>query len=122
MSKMYCPNCQQNVLTRRENFSFLLAFLLAFTGIGLVIYILYYVDKRPDRCLHCYTKCEVKKKLEDKTSKTIPKEQLPAPREEQQNMLPSLEENLEATFCPSCGVSINGREGIFCAYCGNVIE
>ena len=57
MSMMYCPSCEKNTLTKREDFSFLLAFLLAFTGLGLVIYILYHIDKKKDHCIHCETKC-----------------------------------------------------------------
>lgn len=117
---MYCPNCEKNTLTKREDFSFLLAFLLAFTGLGLVIYILYHIDKKKDRCIHCETKCIPKKLNENQTES---KYQL------QKNTPDSLEykpielEKVKINFCHNCGVELGEREDIkYCALCGSNVN
>lgn len=117
---MYCPNCQKNVLTKREDFSFLLAFILAFTGIGLVIYILYYIDKKPNRCVHCEALCELK--LAHHQQET-PQKRLEDNSNAQLEYNP-LENKIQKTrFCHNCGTEIADREGIkYCALCGSTIE
>ena len=54
---MYCPKCEMNVMTTREDFKIGLAIILAiFTGgIGLLIYMAIYLDKEKNRCIHCKT-------------------------------------------------------------------
>ena len=120
MSMMYCPSCEKNTLTKREDFSFLLAFLLAFTGLGLVIYILYHIDKKKDRCIHCESKC-VPKHLNDQKN-------TPTPQLQNSSASNSLEfkpielEKTTINFCHNCGVEID-REGMnYCALCGSGVD
>ena len=121
MSIMYCPNCEKNTLTKREDFSYLLAFLLAFTGLGLVIYILYYIDKKKDRCIHCETQC-IPTRLND--HRNTSNSQLQDSNDN--NLLEFKPIELEKTkinFCHNCGVDIGEREGIkYCALCGSGVD
>ena len=121
MLMMYCPNCEKNTLTMREDFNFLLAFLLAFTGLGLVIYILYHIDKKKDRCIHCETKC-LPKQLNDPQNGSNSQLQ-------KNNASSSLEfkpielEKTKIIFCHNCGEDIGDREGIkHCALCGSGVD
>ena len=120
MTIMYCPNCERNTFTKRGNFSYLLAFLLAFTGLGLIIYILYYLDKKQNRCTYCETVCipripndkqpNLKGQIEE-----IPKEQL--------EFKPMVSNEVKASYCSSCGGNIGDREGIkYCALCGTHVD
>jgi hypothetical protein len=120
MLMMYCPNCKKNVLTERDDFSFLLAFLLAFTGLGLVIYILYHLDKKKDRCIHCKIKClpkqlnenniETDNVLENKTQNSL-------------EYKPIELEKVKIKFCHNCGVELGDREDInYCALCGSNVD
>lgn len=121
MSMMYCPNCEMNTLTKRGDFSYLLAFLLAFTGLGLVIYILYYIDKKKEYCIHCETKC-LPKKMND--HQTTSNSQLID--NNNSNFLEYKPIELEKTkinFCHNCGVEIGDREEVkYCALCGSGVE
>lgn len=97
----YCPNCKKNVVKKKGSFSFLLAFILAFTGIGLVIYILYYVDQKPKYCEICHTRCQ-------------------PPQLE--NVTPKLITNEKVKFCYNCGTEIEYRdEAEICNFCGDTI-
>ena len=103
-SKGYCPNCKKNVKKKKVSFSFLKAFFLAFTGIGLIIYILYYLDQKPKYCKICDTKCEPLQ-FEDKS---------------QQPIDPKLITDEKVQFCHNCGTQIEFREDAqFCNYCGD---
>ncbi len=124
MTEMFCENCKTNVPTKRKPFSFLLAFLLSFTGIGLVIYILYYIDQKRDRCIHCETLCQPKKfitteinsdkQLEDKTEQAS----------EFKPLIPKFAyEKSNPKFCSSCGVEFDNRLNInYCTLCGVQVE
>ena len=120
MSTMYCPSCRDEVFTKREDFSYLLAFLLAFTGIGLIIYILYYIDKKKDRCVTCDMMCLPRKSIEN---------QIDSEEQEKKNSTPKspefkpIELEKSKNFCHNCGEEAGEREGIkYCALCGISIE
>ena len=100
MSIMYCPNCQTDTFTKREDFRYLLAFLLAFTGIGLIIYILYYIDKKKDRCVTCDMMCLPRKSIENQVDSEEP--------EQTNDNSKSLEagEREGIKYCALCGISI----------------
>ena len=107
--KGYCPNCKKEVEMKKESFSFLLAFLLAFTGIGLVIYILYWIDLKKQVCVLCETKCELPQ-LEDESQ---------SPKELENKAPKSITEE-KVQFCHNCGTQIELREEAeFCNYCGD---
>jgi hypothetical protein len=108
----YCPNCKKNVLKKRESFSYLLAFLLALTGIGLVIYILYYIDKKPKYCVYCDTLCEPVR-LESNL-----KESQKVEFNDSKLLI-----NNKAKFCFNCGIEIDYRSDTkFCHLCGYNIQ
>ena len=108
-SKGYCPNCKKNVEKKKESFSFLMAFFLAFTGIGLIIYILHYLDQKPKYCKICETKCEPLQ-VDDKSQQ--PKEL--------EMLTPKLITEEKIQFCHNCGTQIEFRENAqFCNYCGD---
>jgi hypothetical protein len=105
----YCPTCKKDVAKKKVDFSFLLAFLLALTGIGLIIYILYYIDQKPKYCKICHTKCEPPQ-LEDKSQET----------KELEDLTPKLITDEKVQFCHNCGTQIEFRdEAQFCNYCGD---
>ena len=107
----YCPICKKNVVKEKGSFSFLLAFILAFTGIGLVIYILYYIDQKPKYCEFCHTLCQPPQ-LENKS-------QLP---KELENVTPKLITDEKVQFCYNCGTEIEYRhEAEICNFCGDNI-
>lgn len=120
MLMMYCPNCEMNIITKRDDFRYLLAFILALTGIGLVIYILYYFDKKKDLCVHCETKCQTKQLKENQTNI---KESL---QYNTQNSLEYKDSELEKEtieYCHNCGTRIGNRDNIqFCMLCGSSIN
>lgn len=109
----YCPNCKQNVTKKKGSFSFLLAFLLALTGIGLIIYILYYIDQKPKYCEICHTRCEPPQP-----------ENKPRQTKEFEMETPKLIMNEKVNFCHNCGTEIEYRNDTeFCDFCGDsVIE
>ena len=108
----YCKNCKKNVSKKRESFSYLLAFLLAFTGIGLVIYILYYIDKKPKYCVYCDTLCDPVQ-LESNLKET----------QKVESNEPKLLADNKARFCFNCGTEIDPRNDTkFCYLCGNSIQ
>ena len=120
MLMMYCPNCKKNVLTERDDFSFLLAFLLAFTGLGLIIYVLYHLDKKKDRCVYCKMKCEPKQLNENNIDIGYHLEN------KAQNSLeykPIEIEKVIVKYCHNCGIELGDREDIhYCALCGSNVE
>jgi hypothetical protein len=120
MAFMYCPNCKTNTITERDHFSLLLAFLLAFTGLGLVIYILYHLDKKKDRCVHCGVKCLPKQP--DTIQNTVI-----YPLQNGSNQLLQFKSNeppkSKVNFCHNCGTDLGEREDIkFCALCGSSLD
>ncbi|MHA1255219.1 MAG: hypothetical protein ACTSQD_08065 [Promethearchaeota archaeon] len=120
MSIMYCPNCQTDTFTKREDFRYLLAFLLAFTGIGLIIYILYYIDKKKDRCVTCDMMCLPRKSIENQVDSEEP-EQINDNSKSLEFKPIELEKS--KNFCHNCGEEAGEREGIkYCALCGISIE
>ena len=111
----YCPNCKQNVTTKREQFRYLLAFLLAFTGIGLIIYILYYFDLKPNHCIHCNSVCQAPKSENQLEQKVEQKEEI-------EYQIAKQTHEAQLKFCPNCGVEVGERGEIkYCALCGSSI-
>lgn len=102
----YCPICRKNVMTNRGKFSYLLAFLLALTGIGLIVYILYYIDRKPNYCVHCGTVCKVPK-LENQI--------------EQEEYQKASINTKKMYYCPYCGEKLEREYAKFCYKCGSKI-
>jgi hypothetical protein len=125
MSTMYCPKCNSNVLTAREDIDICLAIiLLIFTGgIGLIIYLVIYYGKDPIRCIHCNSICKPKLVEKEQVSNPVLKSEpsyVVQPFSVQQE-----EENVGSPpkYCFNCGVQLDERTGLkFCAFCGTKIE
>ena len=122
---MYCPKCNMNVYTKKNEFNIGLAIFLAiFTGgIGLLIYVAVYLDREhKPRCIHCNSVCyEQKENIIQPNSnyQVISVAHQPEPAQ----IISKSEQNEEKTqFCYNCGteLEINGNAK-FCALCGSSI-
>ncbi len=123
MTEMYCEVCKRNVLTKRKDFSLLTAFLLSFTGIGLVIYILYYFDQKRNRCIHCDTICQPKKLITVDINSENQLENNPEPASEFKPLIPKFTlEKSNQSFCSSCGVKFDDRPMNYCTLCGVAVD
>ena len=125
MPMMYCPHCETNVLTAREDIDICLVVILAlFTaGIGLIFYLVYYFSEDENRCVHCNSRC-----LPQKTGQVV---SLTTPvvnpylhnHENQQVQIiqTNINENTSAKYCSNCGSKLERQNISFCPYCGTNI-
>jgi len=110
----YCPHCQQNVLMAREEMNVVLAILLlCCTGIGFVIYLIFYYRKPENKCIHCGSNCQAT--LPNKSSKT---------GQQLQNQTQSKAEIAKISgdqpkFCQLCGNKLDEGNQNFCENCGS---
>lgn len=123
----YCKHCGQNVLLKREEFDWCLAtILLIFTaGIGLLIYVFYYLSKPENRCVHCNSECYTVL-TEGETPQQITYQQseqyISQPQIHQYSQETVVVENTQtARFCPLCGEKLDQRGAKFCPACGGEI-
>ncbi len=110
----YCPHCQQNVLMGREEMNVALAILLlCCTGIGFVIYLIFYYSKPEDRCIHCSSICQAT------LPSTAPQaaQQLPYQTQPNTQNVQTVKSYLK--FCPLCGNKLDGETKNFCPSCGS---
>ena len=120
MSTMYCPNCNMNVLTSKDNLNIPLAILLAiFTGgIGLLIYLAIWYSKE-NRCIHCKSVCQPLLSNNQAGSNYQAHNQTYqiqeyTPSEQKQSV------DVKSKFCYNCGSKIADRESAkYCPYCGS---
>ncbi|MFW9999392.1 MAG: hypothetical protein ACFE9Q_16145 [Candidatus Hodarchaeota archaeon] len=122
---MYCPKCNTNVYTKKNDFNIGLAIFLAiFTGgIGLLIYVAIYLDKEhKPRCIHCNSVCYEQKEINHPVSSyqvITTSHQLG----NQKVILESQKVEDKATFCYNCGSELDQSENAkFCALCGSLIN
>ncbi|MFX0060183.1 MAG: hypothetical protein ACFE85_08750 [Candidatus Hodarchaeota archaeon] len=125
MSTLYCPKCNSNVLTTREEPDIcLMIILLIFTGgIGLIIYLVIYYGKDPIRCVHCKSICkpELVEKESNSSNQEINKYYEVRPiltiEKEQDNV------EFHSKYCFNCGVQLDERAELkFCPFCGTKID
>ena len=123
---MYCPKCNQKVLTRNNDFNIGLAIiLLIFTGgIGLLIYVAVYLDKEhKPRCIHCNSICYEQKEeflpkenpyqLVNSSNPPQPREVIVEPQKVEEKPI----------FCYNCGSELDrDTDAKFCALCGTSIR
>ncbi|MFX0006648.1 MAG: hypothetical protein ACFFA7_02835 [Promethearchaeota archaeon] len=123
---MYCPKCNQRVLTKNNDFNVGLAIiLLIFTGgIGLLIYVAVYLDKEhKPRCIHCDSICYEQKE------EVLPKENpyqlvssINPPQAKEVIVEPQNGEE-KPIFCYNCGSELDrDTDAKFCALCGTSIR
>ncbi|MFW9902199.1 MAG: hypothetical protein ACFFDY_13115 [Candidatus Thorarchaeota archaeon] len=121
---MYCPKCNMNVYTKKNEFNIGLAIILAiFTGgLGLLIYVAIYLDREhKPRCIHCDSVCYEQKELEQQSSnyQLISSSQQP---EHLQTIKKSDHIEEKAHFCYNCGTELSQNDNAkFCALCGSSI-
>ncbi|MFX1477970.1 MAG: LITAF-like zinc ribbon domain-containing protein [Promethearchaeota archaeon] len=121
---MYCPQCQKNVETKKEDFRIGLAILLiVFTGgFGLLIYVAIYLDKAKNRCIHCNSLCQT----QIVKNSPLPNYQVisaSSQPQKQQTILELQPAREKAKYCFNCGVELNqSEEAKFCALCGSNVE
>jgi hypothetical protein len=130
---MYCPQCEKEVQTKREDINWaILVVLTIFTaGIGVLIYLSVYFRKPMNHCVYCNSVCYIKEterasiSLQETSSSsanynsnqaitTIKKERIDEDNNKQ-------EKNYK--YCINCGAEIGNRKQLnFCAYCGFEFE
>ena len=125
MSMMYCPRCETNVLTTREDIDICLAIiLLIFTaGFGLFIYLIYYYSQEENSCVHCHNTCIPHRKGQEISLTTPVANPFHLNQETQQvQILQSVSEvNEGVKYCSNCGVKLNRLDMNFCPFCGTNI-
>ena len=122
---MFCPKCNTNVYTKKNDFNIGLAIILAiFTGgIGLLIYVAVYLDKEhKPRCIHCDSVCYDKKE----NIQSISNYQVVSTSNQVQNqelIVESQKTEENAKFCYNCGSELDRNENAkFCAFCGSATQ
>lgn len=118
---MYCEKCQANVLTKREDLDMgIIIILFIFTaGLGILIYLVVYYDRKPNRCIHCNSICKPKLVGYKKDKSITPVEEKAG---KMQNYLSVNDIKEESKFCYNCGTELDERERRFCPFCGVNIE
>ena len=125
MATRYCPKCKMNVLTTREDIDICLVIILCiFTaGIGLLIYLAIYYDKKQTYCVHCKTIVQPVTNEQREISSDFKSSQMEGYQEIKtyKENRSFVEEN--SNFCSNCGVQLSDREGLkYCAFCGSKIN
>ncbi len=122
---MYCPKCNMNVYTKKNEFNIGLAIILAiFTGgIGLLIYVAIYLDKEhKPRCIHCDSVCYEQKENNNQPSTAYQVISVSHESESQKITTKSEQVEEKALFCYNCGSELERNDGAkFCALCGSSI-
>jgi hypothetical protein len=118
---MYCEKCQSNVLTKREDIDIgIIILLFIFTaGFGILIYLIVYHDKKPNRCIHCNSVCKPIL-IEEKT--TSIDEQSKNTNNVDRNYILESKLSEDSRFCYNCGTELDSRERNFCPFCGVNVE
>jgi len=118
----YCPKCEKGVITKEEEFNIALAIILAiFTGgIGLLIYIAVYMDKK-NRCIHCNSVCKTQI-IENQPISGYQALNVPNQTQNQKSIIITQSAGEKPKFCYNCGSELeHGENAKFCRLCGNSI-
>ena len=110
----FCPHCKQNVLLIREPIDTALAIILfcCTCGLGFFIYLIIYLSKSRDRCIHCNTRITSLSYQPNQTyNQSLPQQQAPV----------KVLENKSAKFCPFCGSKLDNLAQKYCPSCGTKI-
>ena len=118
---MYCEKCRANVLTKREDLDVgIIIILFIFTaGLGVLIYLVVYYDKNPNRCIHCNSVCKPML-IEYQSDKKLAS--VEEKSEKMHNYISINEIKEVSKFCYNCGTELDERERKFCPFCGVNIE
>ncbi|TFG04002.1 MAG: hypothetical protein EU542_00390 [Promethearchaeota archaeon] len=122
MNTMYCEKCQTNVLTKREDLDVgIIILLFIFTaGLGVLIYLVVYYDKKANRCIHCNSVCKTML-LEYQKGNQLTSIDKNGEKNQNYVSVNKIEEK-ETKFCYNCGTELDERERKFCPFCGINIE
>ena len=122
---MYCPKCNMNVYTKKNEFNIGLAIILAiFTGgIGLLIYIAIYLDKEhKPRCIHCDSVCYEQKEAITESVSNYQVLRVAHQPQTVQVIDKSEKKEEKALYCHNCGSELDRSDNAkFCALCGSSI-
>ncbi|TFG18456.1 MAG: hypothetical protein EU531_00420 [Promethearchaeota archaeon] len=121
MSNMYCEKCQANVLTKREDLDIgIIIILFIFTaGLGVLIYLVVYYEKKSNRCIHCNSICKPML-LEYQNEQNLASVEETSKKMQNYVYVTKIEENVK--FCYNCGTELDARERKFCPFCGVNVE
>ena len=110
----FCPHCKQNVLLRREPIDTELAIILfcCSCGIGFFIYLLIYLSKKQDRCIHCTSRVTSFAYEQVQTHG----QELPPPKTQIETI-----ESKHAKYCPFCGDQLDSVAQNYCPSCGSKV-
>ena len=120
---MYCSKCEKSVITKEEEFNVALAIIVAiFTGgIGLLIYIAVYMDKK-HRCIHCNSVCKTHV-VENQSISGYQVLSAPNQMQNQKSILVTQSVDGNAKYCYSCGTELEQSENAkFCRLCGSILD
>ena len=126
---MYCPNCQKEVQTKREDINWaLLVLLTIFTaGIGVLVYLSAYFKKPMNKCIYCNAICFSREQLhlnnenrnEISLNNHSSSEQVLTTIKKTPLKKGNAQSHKNHKYCSNCGLEIDHREKLnFCAYCG----
>lgn len=124
----YCSKCNKPVYCDRGKFNFFLAILLAFFtgGFGLILYLIIYFTRKPNRCVHCKSVCDPQLKPTDQSTASnnqLLNYHVHPQAAEKFSLSQNQVENAKPKFCYNCGVELGDREGVqFCPFCGSSLS
>lgn len=116
---------------KRKEIDVCLAIVLLFTGIGIIIYLIYYFMQEEVRCVHCNSICKpLDYKSQDPQQLEYQEpvhEYSPPQNSNMSNTMQHHEQEVEVVgntpkFCPFCGSKLDNRDQKFCANCGNNLQ
>jgi ribosomal protein S27E len=115
---------------KRKEIDVCLAIVLLFTGIGLIIYLIYYFSQKEVRCVHCNSICEPlgyqastrQLEYQEQTQAQYPSSSPQPSYNENYNNPESEIMGSAPKYCPFCGSQLDNREQKFCANCGNTLQ
>lgn len=139
MEKGFCHKCGKEVYMKREDIDICLCIILAiFTaGIGLLIYMVIYLDKKENRCIHCNSICsplmDVRSNpYSQNAHQEIPKQIVYTKQmDRNSNYTHHSESNngyevndySEPKFCYNCGSHLHdAKNARFCIFCGAELD
>jgi len=133
MEKGYCPKCGKEVYMKREDIDICLCIILAiFTaGIGLLIYMVIYLDKKENRCVHCNSICipiSNNHSQPFRVKQEVPREvvysqETRGTSNASQGISKEYEDNNKVRYCYSCGSLLYDPEKAqFCNFCGSTLD
>ncbi|MEJ2251115.1 MAG: hypothetical protein P8Y97_15860 [Candidatus Lokiarchaeota archaeon] len=127
----YCPKCAKEVYMKREEINICLCIILAiFTaGFGLLIYMVIYLDKKEDRCIHCNSLCLP---ISPSNAQQVPRQVVyhsQSKNYSNSSQISGISKNdqnndcSEIRYCHSCGNLLHDPDNArYCSFCGAELD